>query len=387
MNFGGRTEFHYNHQWKKIGIEAIVGGEYQKTSGVYRSYKMYGGVLGDHTSDNFIATQQANIFTQWNILLPKSIKVTAGLSSNFLNYNISDKLANSSNPTHNDASGEKNFAPILTPRLAVQKVFNKHISAYVNASKGYSPPTASNVVIPYTGQVNTSLKSEIGMQYEIGSKGSLLDNKLSWQVALFSLNVNDKLSSQSVIDSGVVLYSYAINAGDQKNNGMEISLSYLVMNNPKNITSYLRPFASFTCSKFNYNAFKSDNNNNANTKDYSGNTVIGVPPILFNAGIDVATKWGVYFNSSFQYVDDMYLTFDNKHSAPAYSLLSAKIGYKKSLGKHFDLNVFAGGNNLTNSLYYNMVFVNWQKGSQPSIYSPGSFTPTFFGGLNLKYNF
>jgi iron complex outermembrane receptor protein len=388
QNVGGRTEFKFSFIGDKVGVQGIAGSEFQKTNGLYSSYAMSAGIQGGHRSDNAITTMQYNAFTEWSLLLPSAFKVTAGISTNVLEYDINDRLANSSNPTHADASGYKSFDPVLTPRIAVQKVFNKKVSAYAGASKGYSPPTTSEVVIPFTAEVNKGLKPELGTQYEIGTKGNLLNGKLSWQLALFSLQVNDKLSPQSVTDTaGTVLYTYTVNAGNQRNNGLEMACSYTLINDDAKTISYLRPFATFTYSSFSYKSFKSDNNNNVNTKDYSGNTVIGVPPVLLNAGVDMATKWGIYLNTSYQYVDAMYITFDNKHEAPSSALLNGKLGYRKGLGKHFKFDVFAGGNNLTNNLYYNMVFINWERGPQPAIYSPGAYNSTFYGGINVNYLF
>ena len=278
--------------------------------------------------------------------------------------------------------------PLNIEAFKDKKIINEKISAYVSASQGYSPPTTSNVVIPYTGEVNTGLNPETATQYEIGTKGNLLDRKLSYQLAFFRLNVQDKLTSRAVTDkSGSVLYTYTVNSGDQINDGVELSLSYTAIDNKKSVISTLRPFVTLTYSDFNYDDFKSDANNNEQTKDYSGNTVIGVPPLLFNVGLNVVSKYGFYFDGSFQYVDDMYITFDNNHEAPAYSLLNAKLGYQKTISKHWNIDLYAGGNNLTNSLYYNMVFINWERGAQPSIYSPGAFNPTFYGGAKLKYTF
>lgn len=387
QNFGGRTTFNLTFGNENVTVLGSIGGELQKTSGAYKSYSMFGGVQGGATSDNDVSAIQSNLFTQWDFLLPSDFKVTVGASANFLKYDITDLLANSSNPSHKDGSGVKKFDTFIAPRIALQKTFNSNISVYTSISQGYTPPTTSNVIIPYIGEVNTNLNPETGTQYEIGTKGNLLEDKLSWQIALFSLNIKDKLTSQAVADgSGTVLYTYSVNAGDQTNNGLELAVSYTAINDIDQTISYLRPFVTFTYNDFTYNTFKSDNNNNSQTRDYSGNEVIGVPPVLFNAGLDIGTNFGAYLNTSFKYVDDTYITFDNNHSAPSYSLLSSKIGYKKNLGNHFNIDVFAGGNNLTNSLYYNMVFVNWERGAQPSIYSPGARKPTFFGGINIKYS-
>jgi iron complex outermembrane receptor protein len=88
----------------------------------------------------------------------------------------------------------------------------------------------------------------------------------------------------------------------------------------------------------------------------------------------------------------MPLTYDNAHSAKSYSLLSAKVGYRRDLDQHFHLDVFAGGNNLLGSLYYTMVFLNASyvdpRGGpiDPNVYLPGPYKATFYGGANLSYS-
>tara|TARA_Y100000782_G_scaffold100921_1_gene116230 strand:- start:3098 stop:5416 length:2319 start_codon:yes stop_codon:yes gene_type:complete len=386
QNVGGRSEFRFAFEGEKVSLNGTVGGEFQKTSGIYKTYSMTDGVLGPMSTDNDVDAMQYYTFTQWDLSLPYEFKLTLGASINFLEYSIADQLANTSNPTHEDASGYKTFDPVVTPRIALQKMVNQNASVYVSVSQGYTPPSTSDVVVPYTGEVLTDLQAEMGTQYEIGTKGSAFDNKLSWQVALFSLQIKDKLTTQSFADdTGTVLYTYAVNSGDQVDNGIEVALAYTAINDDSKIISYFRPFGSFTYSSFTYTDFKSDNDNDAGTVDYTDNTVVGVPPVVANAGFDLGTKWGFYLNGTIQYVDEMYTSFDNNHKAPDFTLVNGKIGYKTTLGEHLSLDVFAGGKNLTNSLHYNMVFLNITRGS--SIYVPGSYFATFYGGVNLKYRF
>jgi len=237
--------------------------------------------------------------------------------------------------------------------------------------------------------VLTGIKPEKANQLEIGSKGNLLDKKLSYTLAVFDLEVTNKLTQQAVYGStGSALYTYTVNGGSQSDKGLEMALDYSILENKNGQTvSMLRPFINYTYSQFKYDNYKSDNNNNAATIDYTGKAVIGVPANNFNAGVDLATKYDIYLLTTYQYVDKEPITFDNTQSAKSYSLLNAKLGYRKSIGKHVRLDVFAGANNITKSLYYNLVFLSVYQNASTPIYLSAAFNATFYSGLNFIYKF
>ena len=388
LNFGGRTAFNLLFGEPSLGAAGVIGGEIQQTNSFKKSYNLNNGVLGGIRGDLQVVALQASIFSQWDLLLPYEITLTAGASLNFVHYNIKDRLANSANPSHPDQSGIKDFTPVITPRVALLKAFGRRVSIYGQVSQGYTPPGSGSVVIPAIGAVNTDLKPERATLYEIGSKGNLLDGRFSYEVALFDMRVKDKLTSQAVTnDSGTVLYTFTTNAGTQNNRGLELAVKYNVINDKDSAVSSLQPFAAYTLSRFRYDDFKSDNNNNANTIDYSGKNVVGVPENVLNLGFDLALRWGIYLYGTYQYVDSEFLTYDNAHSAKSYSLLNAKVGYRTDIGRHFRLDAFAGGNNLLGGLYYTMVFLNASySGPPPNVYLPGPYSATFYGGVNLSYS-
>jgi iron complex outermembrane receptor protein len=81
-----------------------------------------------------------------------------------------------------------------------------------------------------------------------------------------------------------------------------------------------------------------------------------VPKIMYNLGVDVMMKQGLYANASYNYKDKMPITSLNDFYAKSYNLLNGKIGMKRSLGQHFDLDVYFGATNITGEKYYLMVF-------------------------------
>jgi iron complex outermembrane recepter protein len=386
-NIGERTEFNLNFGTEKFGVKGIVGNELQKsTSSSIKYNALSDGTNGAlNTFENYTAFQH-NIFTEWNLILPYHFFFTAGASYNFMEFGIVDHLGYPGNPSNKKSNtGFKRFDPILTPRIALLKSFKDNFSVYVNISQGYQPYNMSKtIVINYLGVVDKDLKPEQGTQYEIGTKGSFLNKKLSYQFAAFRLDVEDKITTQSVYKSdGSILYSWYTNSGHQIDQGIELSATYALINDHKKFLSSLQPFIAFTYSDFYYQDFKSDNNNNKKTLDYTGKKAILVPPVLFNAGIDLACKLGIYLTTTLRYVDKQWGDYANLHSAPAYTLFGATIGYKKSLGNHFLFNICAGANNLTNSLYY------YGGGSSVTplgeTYIPAPFTSTFYTRLTLSY--
>jgi iron complex outermembrane recepter protein len=184
-------------------------------------------------------------------------------------------------------------------------------------------------------------------------------------------------------------YSYVTNGGKVNNKGLEASVKFVAYQSDRGFFSMVRPFANFTYSKFRYEDFKLQTLNTARTgiveTNYSGKKVAGVPPITFNAGLDINTLPGIYASGYYSYRDAVYITSVNDESqkAKAFGLINAKIGYRRSLSSHFDVDAFLGANNLGGVQYYNMIFVN----QLPDAYLPAPLKTLYFGGLNLKYNF
>ncbi|QSQ26717.1 TonB-dependent receptor [Pyxidicoccus parkwayensis] len=389
MNFGGRTEFDLKFQPLGHTLTGAVGAEVQQTSSFKKSYGLTNGVLGGIRGDLQVSALQANTFTEWALDLPLEFALTAGGSVNFVRYHIRDRLTNSANPTHLDQSGLKTFDPVFTPRLALMKAFAENMSVYAQVSEGYTPPTSGQVVIPQAGTVNLDLSPERGTLYEVGTKGIVLASRLSWEAALFNLRVSNKLTPQAVTDpdTGSTLYTITTNGGAQNNLGFELATRYAVIADANAELSRVEPFASYTFSNFRYSGFKSDNNNNDKTVDYTGHRVVGIARNVVALGADIMSRRGAYLNGTWQYVDRVPLTYDNAHFAPAFNVLNAKVGYRHDLPAGFRIDAAAGADNLLGNRYYTMVFLNANyAGPPPNVYLNGPSKPVFYGNVTLSYS-
>lgn len=379
--YGVRTAFSFTPMLGTMKSNFVVGGEFLKNVNFAQSYALTNNVLGALRGDQEIKPMMYNVFGQADVNITKTTLLTVGSSINFIEYTVNDMMAQS--PSHVNMSGYKRFDPIITPRVAINQTINDMVSFYGSLSTGYSPPSTSQVLITQLGKVNYNLKPEHALSIEFGSKGSLLDRNLNYQLAAFQMNVTDKLVTQNfAAANGVPAYSITTNAGEVRYRGIELSLSYAYVPKTLQFITLIRPFATYTYSDF-YNVdFKNNNNNDSTTRNYNGLKVPGVAPNVFNAGLDIETQPGIYANLTFMYRDKTPLTFDNANNAKAFNLFNAKLGLRRSIVKNIYIDLYAGADNLFGETYYQQLFLNV---NDKRFYISGPNKATFYGGLTFQY--
>jgi len=249
---------------------------------------------------------------------------------------------------------------------------------------------SSYFFIPTTGKLNTDLKPEIGNQFEIGTKGSFANDKIAYQLAIFSALFSDKMTAIAVPLNGSVTttaYSYIANSGKQDDKGIELSVKYNAYESKTGFISAIKPFANFAYSDFKYVGYSfqtlSADRLSAVVANYDGKAVAGVAPITANIGTDLMSKVGLYANLTYSYKDAMPISSDGLNKTTSYSLLNGKIGFQNKVSKQIDLDLFLGATNITGTQYAYMVFVN----QLPDAYLPAPYKINYFGGINLKYLF
>jgi iron complex outermembrane receptor protein len=419
-NFGIRSTLNTDFQLSEgIALSGITGVESQRQNAQTIGYAMTDPVSGQNNDPanynktgvyNYIGAQTSNVYTvskttslfsEWTLALPYSLSLTAGVGVSSMSIDLSNRLVSKSNATPTNLTLSKSYDKLVSPRIAINKVFSKQASLYGSFSKGYKAPVSSYFFIPGTGQLNTELKPEEGTQFEFGTKGGLLNDKLTYQLAYFNTVFANKMTVVAVPNANntATSYTYVANGGEQRHWGLEAFAKYIVVQSNTGIIKTLAPFANATYSNFTYGDFKfqqlsGDKKSNVET-NYTGKHVAGVPIWIYNAGIDAVTHFGFYGNVNVNYRGPTYFVSTNEilirdsagnpndeAQTKSYSLLNTKIGFQKKIGS-FDVDAYFGANNITSSQYYLMVFSN----QLPDTYLPGPTNANYFGGVNLKYNF
>lgn len=434
-NLGLRSTFNTKFDLKgSASLSGITGIETQHQNGSTIGYDMIDPLGASHVwkpgdpyfvigstnsafingvkSDVYTVTNTTSVFTEWTLTLKGDLSITGGIGISNMRINLNDRFYTSTIP-NKVREYDTTYKFRVAPHFAINKVFSKEFSAYFSYSTGYKDPVSSYFYIPsvgtsspgttFNGSLNSNLKPEKGSQFEIGTKGNLLNNKLTYQVAFFDAIFSDKMTTVAVPNPAntVTLYTYVTNGGKQDNKGIEASVKYTVFESSTGFIKSISPYTNLTYSDFKYKNFlfqtkgktvTSPGKDSAYTVDYSGYRVAGVPKIVANLGLDIATNSGLYFNITYFYKDVMTLTSDGTakiggvvipYHATSYALINSKIGYQKSISKHFDIDAYFGINNITSTKYPQMVFTN----QIPDAYLTAPVKALYYGGLNFKYNF
>tara|TARA_R110000796_G_scaffold74374_1_gene167060 strand:+ start:11395 stop:13764 length:2370 start_codon:yes stop_codon:yes gene_type:complete len=393
FNYGFRSTLNMNFDLNGATLSGIAGIEAQRQQALSLGYGMVTNqddpngynVIGAMRSNQATTTSTGSYFTEWTLSLPSDISFTAGLGFSTMDIDLMNRTYDAAN----DKAGERyqvTYKNMASPHFALNKVFNSQLSAYASYSKGYKAPVSGNIVISATGELNTGLKPEEGDQFEIGTKGSLLDSRFNYQLALFSTEFKNKMTSVAVpLDANTTAYTYIANGGGQINKGLEIAANYELYKSSTGFFSKVGSFANLTYSDFTYKNFsyQSLSGGVPTTAEYDGNDVAGVSPVVANVGIDAYAQNGLYGNLNFQYRDGMPITSDGANQSAGYRLWNTKVGYHSKLSSHFDMDLYFGVNNILGEKYYYMIFVNQLNDA----YIPAPKKANYFGGIQLKYIF
>jgi iron complex outermembrane recepter protein len=404
-DFGGRDAFTF-----RDGIvTGILGGSFQKFNEALNGFSIAHSILSPFTattpgtpSDQQNYALNYNIFTQWSIKLPAHFILTAGASENFSEYGLQNMLNSSHTVYNNPGILIGTPASAFTPSASLTKVFSKDISVYANVGTGYTPVGLSNIENS-NNQAVTGLKPETAIQYELGTKGTLLNSNLTYQLALYDLDVTNRFIQE--YSDGIGQYT---NAGEQRDMGVELYVGYNIIKNKKGFINLLTPWISYTYDDAEYVSFETyakSGNTETVMGDYTGNKAVGVAPNMANAGVDLGTKAGFYLHITYQYMDKVPFTFDNEHYMNSYSLLNGKLGWAHQFG-HLSLDVSVGVDNALSQTYYTSVFfaddikdlaqyndLNYYpagtaRGTGGDGYIlPAPYNATFYGGVKVAYTF
>ena len=369
---GSRIKYNYINSWNDYLFNFMAGGEYFIDFYNWQTYENDNKEKGRMISDNKEQRENLNIFFKADLTFPFKTYLTVGLNLNHTYYDYQSLYTLDGS----DNSGDYSFGVTLSPRIAISHPITPDIFIYGNISNGFSPPSLQETLNP-DGTINPEIKPETGTNYEIGTKGMAFKNRLFYDIAFFSMHINDLIVAERIGEDEFI----GVNAGKTVNNGLEVTLNYRFISSHDG-KKKLTGFITYTLADYTFKDFVEAGN------DYSGNQLTGVPANVINTGLTFNIRAGLYGNLNYQFIDKMPMRDDNSVYSDAYQLVNLKIGYSRMISRHFDIDIFGILNNIFNEKYASMISVNARSfgGNLPRYYYPG-LPRNFFLGAEVRYNF
>ncbi len=334
---GGRTRFYYDHSFGAVEARYTVGAEFQTATNVARNF---GNRMGEPDTLNFddeLRTRQAIFFAKADFTLPNGFFVSAGLSHNRLNYDIYRLVDVALDSSYR---AERSFDPVWIPHLGVTKQLNSQLAIRGDVSLGFSPPTIEEVRTN-EGSINLDLQPERGINYELGLRGLIWNDRLQLDASAFYFQLSETIV-QRESERGTTLFT---NTGSTDQTGLELAATWFAIQAPQQTISSLEIQTAFTYHNFRFDSYQKED------EDFSGNQLTGVAPNIWVTTLRLQTKPGFYANLTYNFTDEIPLDDANSVYADSYHLVQAKAGYRKALNNSWQLEIFAGVDNLLDEVY------------------------------------
>jgi iron complex outermembrane receptor protein len=384
QNAGARTRFIHENTLFGKKIFLTLGGEYQV--GVVKTN--FYGIANARPNGVRVGDREAKVkngiaFGQVEFEASDKLLITAGASANFYEYgNLELTLADAERQ-------QRKFDPFFAPRIAFNYRPIKNVAFHGNVSRGFTPPATGDINRP-DGTINLDLKPESAFNYEIGSRGQILNGYLEFDVSFYRINLMDEILTRTP----EIGFAIRENAGQTSYTGAEIYLRSNLIKGKKGFFTSISPSFSYTYQETVFRDFVESFavGGNIIVTDLEGQFVPGNAPNRIFSNLELITRPGFYAFANLEWVDTTPINNSNTLSNPAFTFLGAKIGWRGKLGNRFEMNVYGGGNNLLDEIYSDAPALNPNPipagplaGQVP--YLNLNWGRNFYGGIDLKFFF
>lgn len=346
-----------------------AGFELMREKYNWHIYETLEGVQGELLNSYAETRTPISLFAHGSYNFNNGGIVEAGLSYNFLNYEITDL-----EPDPADRSGNYRYRPVLSPFLGLNLPLGDIVRVYTSIGHGFSYPGVEETLMP-DGGVNPNLRPESGLNMELGSRLSAFKGKLYADANVYLFLVKDLLVTER--ESEAIFYGR--NAGKTRHLGFEASTRMRLNERSTSLLPQTRLDISFTLVDNRFTDFTDDGIN------YTSNALPGIPVTGFFAGASFFYAFGMHAHLQYRYTGKQYLDDGNTGIYEAYNLMHLKIGYKRS-GENLQSDFYFGVQNLFDTHYASMLLVNAPSfgSNAPRYYYPGQ-PRSFYVGFVVSF--
>jgi len=220
-------QFLYSRGFARLNSKIVGGVDFQKADHhtdifnllVVRdsATKKYTSFTENGIKDAYnITTEAAAPYLQIEGFLAENFKVQVGGRYDWAKYDVTDKLDG-----HAGEEGKKTFSQ-FNPKIGATYDLKPKINLYANYAQGFVVPTSSQLFT--SRNANSNLNAEEADNIEVGMRSSLLNNRVSIDIALYHMIIDDKIVDLKIDNFGG---RKNFNAAKTRQEGLEIFSTYV----------------------------------------------------------------------------------------------------------------------------------------------------------------
>ncbi|MBK5722395.1 TonB-dependent receptor [Dysgonomonas sp. Marseille-P4677] len=327
------------YSWQ-FGLFGFHQSYYQTNDTDNRSTKEHTIQSAHNPTDGFAAYHQSTI----KDIFDPSLSLVLGLR---YDWEQTKSTSNRTTPKGiEDPVEDKTSFSQITPKAALQYLFGKDGLAYFSVSKGYKTGGFNNTA---ERQEDRIFDPEYSWSYEVGSKSSLFNSLIFFDMSLFYIDWDKQQISQTKTGGKGFIIK---NAGKSVSKGVELSAQINPLKNLNFQISY-----GYTSAK--YKDYKDYNDLTGVATSYDNHYLPMVPrhtaalSANYTLGINKAWLDNIVLNAQYTGAGKIYWADNNDITQKYYNLLNGKISFVK---KDFSIDLWA--KNITNEGYISYYFLN-----------------------------
>lgn len=207
----------------------------------------------------------------------------------------------------------------FTPKVAVNYTFNDALTGYATVSTGFKSGGYQGLA-PTGVAASTPFDEETVTNYELGLKGTLLNETLRLNAAVFSMDYEDlQVLVLTTTPEGLPGPQLTTNAGQADIQGVELEAQWLLGSHFQVLATYAHLDTEYSQLDGNLAVFEGNSLRNAPDNAYSVSAIFDYP----------VASGAINARADYTYKDDAYQDIDNQDEAKmfSYDVLNLRVAY------------------------------------------------------------
>lgn len=372
--FNWGTEVRYLNELPFLGQpnRLTIGLQYYGTWMADRQYANAGGVREEKIKDDRNEATNVGLYGEEQFFLTDELTLYLGGRVQWARREVRPKL---DQPT--GITGTVDFVELM-PRFGLLWQATPTIQAYLNANNAVEPPLLLELTAP--GNIDGSiddLKAQNAWQFEIGTRGVALDERLRWDLSVYDVELWNEIQNVNVqpFPGAPFTIPRFQNIPRSRHTGVELGTDVTLVRNlaaalgVSGVEDRVRFIHNLTFGDFRF----------VDNPTFGDNMLPGLPEVFLAGELRWETASGFWIAPGYEAVPSSYaVNSENTVSAPSYALANFRSGW---LYAPWNLEVFFEARNLNDVNYVSAVEVDSGNGTY---FYPGDGR-SFYGGLQWRW--